>query len=262
MPYVPNPIAFYINTFPIYWYGIIMAAALLGGITISYQIAKSSYNQEAADTLIDFAPYMVFGAIIGARLYYVLSAWHFYSSHPGEIFAIWHGGISIHGAIIGGAIASYIYLKINKMPFLKFADIVAYGLCIGQAIGRWGNYFNQEAFGLPTNLPWKIFIDPLHRPEGFSQWQYFHPAFLYESLWDILIFIILFFALRKIFKNYNGVIFFGYLILYSVGRYFIESIRLDSILNIGNIPIAQLASIVMFVFGLAGLFFCIRKGKK
>ena len=173
--------------------------------------------------------------------------------HMHLIPCIWNGGIAIHGAIIGGIITFLIYAKLNKLNFLKYADLFSFGLVTGQIIGRWGNLFNSEAFGLPCNLPWKLYIPFLSRPLGYQNYEYFHPTFLYESLLNILVLIILLCILKYKDKNKNGIIFFSYLILYSLIRFFIEAIRTDSVLNILNIHIAQIASVIFLIIGIIGI---------
>jgi phosphatidylglycerol:prolipoprotein diacylglycerol transferase len=249
----PGSVAFHFGTITVYWYGIMLAVAFLIGVAFTSIIAKK--QGENPDNVMNLAIFLLFGAILGARFYYVIFNWDFYRMHLEEILMTWHGGLSIHGAIIGGFISGAVYTRINNLPLLKYADLVSYGLILGQAIGRWGNFFNAEAFGLPTNLPWKLYISQENRPEKYIDYQYFHPAFLYESLWNILVFCILYFILRKKFEGNNGVIFFSYLILYSIGRIFIESIRIDSIFMIYGVSIAQIASFIFILTGISGLYF-------
>jgi len=249
----PGPVALEAGPITIYWYGITLAIAFLAGLLITFKIAKK--QGENPDKILNLAIFLLFGAIIGARLYFVMFNWGFYKFHLQEIFMTWHGGLSIHGAIIGGFITGAIYTKINKLPLLKYADLVSPGLILGQAIGRWGNFFNSEAFGVPTNLPWKLYIPVENRPENYMNYQYFHPTFLYESLWNITVFLLLFFIFRKKFEGKNGALFFLYLILYSLGRFVIESIRTDSIYMVAGIPIAQFVSIIFIITGILGLYF-------
>jgi len=235
---------------------------MLAGVFATYFISKKYYKTVDLDALVDFFPILIIFSIIGARLYYVLLSLDYYLKYPKEIFAIWHGGISIHGAILGGLLTGIIYFKfIKKIPVLPYADVVSYGLSLGQGIGRWGNFFNQEAFGLPCDLPWKLYIDPPFRPSGLTQYSYFHPAFLYESIWDFLVFLVLFFVVRKWAKNRFGLVFFSYLIVYSSGRIFIENIRTDSVLNVQNLPIALLVSIFTILISIFGILFLVNKYK-
>jgi phosphatidylglycerol:prolipoprotein diacylglycerol transferase len=183
----------------------------------------------------------------------------YFAQHKSEIFAVWHGGMSIHGGIIGGILSGLIISKLNKIPFLKYADIFSYGLIIGQAIGRFGNYFNCEAFGKPCYIPYlKLYIPEQYRPYGYEQFSYFHPTFLYESIWNIIVFFLLFFVIRKLVQIKNlkeGTIFFSYLILYSTGRFFIEWCRLDSIKNIYGLHIAQVVSIATIIIATICLLY-------
>lgn len=249
----PGDIALQIGPLTIYWYGIIMATAFVAGITTCYKIAKKYYPNVDLEKFSDLAFYILIGAILGARLYFVIFNWDYFTTNPVEIPMIWNGGISIHGAILGGFIAGFLFVKKHTMSLWMYADIFAFGLPIGQTIGRWGNFFNSEAFGKPTNLPFKLYIPQINRPLGFENFEYFHPTFLYESIWNIFVFIILFFIIRKKFQSNYGGIFFSYLILYSIGRILIESIRIDSIYNPMGLPIAIWASIIMIIIGIIGL---------
>ena len=247
----PGPIALQIGHISIHWYGIIIAVAFLTGLIVTTHIAKK--QGENHENITDLAIYLLIGSLVSARAYFVIFDWKYFAHNLSEIFMTWKGGLSIHGAIIGGFIVLLIYTGIKRLPLLKYADILSYGAILGQAIGRWGNFFNSEAFGSPTNLPWKLYIPLEKRPFGYTQYQYFHPTFLYESLWDLFVFLVLYLILRKKFKDYNGAILFSYLILYSLGRFIIESIRIDSIYSVSGLPIAQLASIIGFLIGIIGL---------
>lgn len=248
-----------IGDFSIHYYGVIMFAAIISALLVIRHIAKKYYKDVDAEVILDILPVIILSAILGARLYYVLMDFEYFSIHLNEIFAVWHGGMSIHGGILGGIIAGAILAKIKKINFLKYADVFSYGIIIGQAIGRFGNWFNCEAFGKPCSIPIiKLFIPKEHRPLGFETVEYFHPTFLYESLWNILVFIILFFVIRKIPQIKDGTIFFSYLILYSVGRFFIEWCRIDSVRNILGIPVAQVVSLLIIIFSAIFLL-CIYK---
>ena len=312
----PGDIAFSIGSLPIYYYGIIMAASISLGIFTANLIAKKYYPEINAEVIYDISPYLIIGAIIGARLYYCLLSFKYFITNPLEIIQLWHGGISIHGAILGGLIAGIIYAKRNKLPILKLCDIFSYGLILGQALGRWGNFFNSEAFGRPTENFLKLYIPIYKRPLQYLQCDYFHPTFLYESILDICIFLILFFIIRKITSHLftfspshpkitsnvtlnsiqgricelpcdaestsqakavavnfdsvsatayvssarrdDGIIFFSYLILYSIARIIIEQVRIDSVLNIFGVPIAQVVSVIIILIASFGIFRLIR----
>ncbi len=252
-------VAFYIGSYPVMKYGITMGIAIAVSIFILLKIRAKFYEQISEDTIVDLSFWVVIAGIIGARLWYVLLNLSYYSNHIIEAFMINRGGISIQGAIMGGVIAGIFYTKFHKLDFLKISDMYALILPIGQAIGRWGNFFNSEAFGRPCDLPWKLYIPLSNRPDNFLNVEYFHPTFLYESIADILIFFILFFVLKKYTQNRSGVIFFTYLILYSVVRFFIESIRIDSVLNVLTVPIASIVSCVFFLAGIVGLIYVLNK---
>lgn len=253
----PSSVFASINGFDIHYYGLIMFFAIITALAVMRFVIKKYYKDIDTDLLIDILPVIIICSILGARLYYVLMDFGYFSKHLTEIFALWHGGMSIHGGILGGVLSGLILAKIKKISFLKYADVFAYGLVLGQAVGRFGNYFNCEAFGKPCSIPCiKLFIPEQYRPFGYENFEYFHPAFLYESLWDILVFLILFFVIRKIKPDgriKDGTVFFSYLILYSIGRIIIEQCRLDSVLNIGPIPVAQVVSVLIILIGIAGL---------
>lgn len=259
----PGEVAFKLGSVSIYYYGIIMAVAILAGVLFAKFIVKKFYPELNSDIVYEISPFILIGAIVGARIYYCLLNLQYYSNNFSEIFDIRQGGISIHGAIFGGLLLGIIYSQKHKLPVLKLCDIFSYGLVLGQAIGRWGNFFNSEAFGLPCNNFLKLYIPIFKRPLEYMQYDYFHPTFLYESILDICIFLILFFVIRKLSKNKDGVIFFSYLILYSIVRILIEQIRVDSILNIYGVPIAQIVSILMIFISIFALIYIYKPtGKK
>lgn len=234
------------------YYGLTLALAMLLGLCVSYFICKKYYKDADSNIILDAFPIVILSGILGARLYYVLLSFNYYALHPKEILMIWQGGLSIHGALLGGLIGGVIYCRIKKIRFLKYADIFSYGLILAQAVGRWGNFFNSEAFGFPAKLP-LLYIEPRFRPIEFINCEYFHPTFLYESILDILVFLILFFVIRKFAKK-EGIVFFSYLLLYSIARLFVEAIRIDSVLNLGAMPIAQVVSILIILISAGALF--------
>lgn len=250
----PGPILFELGPLTIRWYGLLIASAVLIGVTLSQKLAQR--RGVNPDLIGDLVIWLVIGAIPCARLYYVLFQWQNYAQNPAEIFAIWQGGIAIHGAIIGGIIASLIFCRLNRISFWQITDLVAPSLILGQAIGRWGNFFNSEAFGRPTNLPWRLYIPPANRPPGYANFEYFHPTFLYESLWNVAVFallLILFFrALQANPRLKTGTLFLVYWIAYSLGRFWIEGLRMDSLM-LGPLRIAQVVSLVGIAVGVIGL---------
>ncbi len=257
----PSDIAFNIFGFPVYFYGIIMAISIFIGVYTSYFLYKKFYDSVDAEKIIDMSPFLIIIGVLGARLYYCLVNYSYYIAHPFEILNIRQGGLSVHGMIIIGIAALYVFSKVYKMSFLKLLDVFLCASALCQSIGRWGNFFNSEAFGTPTNLPWKLFIPVSQRPLEYMNFEYFHPTFLYESILDLLIFIILVFVLRKYYK-YSGMTACIYLILYSIARIFVEYFRTDSILNIAGFPVAQVMSFALILAGIFGLLAILRnKGK-
>lgn len=249
----PGPILVKLGPLTIRWYGFLIATAVLIGVSLSGYLAKR--RNINPDLLSDLAIWLLVAAIPCARIYYVLFQWQEYAQNPGEIFAIWKGGIAIHGAILGGLIAALIFARIKQVPFWQLTDLVAPSLILGQAIGRWGNFFNSEAFGRPTNLPWKLYIPPEYRPRDYLEFAYFHPTFLYESIWNLIVFgILLTLFFRSLSSNRikTGTLILVYLVCYSSGRLWIEGLRTDSLM-LGPLRIAQVVSIVGIGLGLAGL---------
>lgn len=250
----PGPILVKLGPLTVRWYGLLIATAVLIGVSLSQYLAKRRHINP--DLLGDLAIWLVVGAIPAARLYYVLFEWSEYAQHPERIVAIWQGGIAIHGAILGGIVAALIFARLKQISFWQLADLVAPSLILGQAIGRWGNFFNSEAFGRPTDLPWKLFIPLERRPPEYAQFEYFHPTFLYESLWDLMVFgllLTLFFrSLQRRSYLKAGTLFLIYLLAYSLGRLWIEGLRTDSLM-LGPLRMAQMVSLLGIILGLAGL---------
>ena len=249
----PGDVAFSIFNFPIYYYGIIISFAIFVGYYVAYILFKKYYDAEKAKYIIDFSPYLILIGILGARIYYCLVNFQYYAQSPLEIFNIRQGGLSIHGMILFGIIALFVFAKKYKTSFKKLADVFLCGSILAQSIGRWGNFFNSEAFGTPTNLPWKLYISPAHRPIEYLNFEYFHPTFLYESILDLIIFLILIIFFKKLSKT-PGKIACLYLILYSVARIAVEACRIDSVLSIVGFPVAQLVSFFLIIIGLVFLF--------
>jgi phosphatidylglycerol:prolipoprotein diacylglycerol transferase len=242
-----DPIAFNLGPFSVRWYGLLIATALLLGTYLaSREVERQGIDlDQFLNILLVSVPF----AIFGARLYYVVLRWDYYSQQPLQSLKIWEGGLSIHGAVITGLLVGYQMTRHYSLSFLQLADIVSPSLILGQAIGRWGNFFNQEAFGYPTDLPWAMYIAGEYR----------HPTFLYESIWNILIFAILL-HLRSKDKLQTGDIFLTYLAGYSIGRFFIEGFRTDSLM-FGSYRAAQLVSIATVICVLLYRFYWIRRKK-
>lgn len=246
----PGPEIFRIGSFAIRWYGVLIAMAIILGLQLSQRLAK--YRRVKPEIISDLAIWLMIGAIPCARLYYVLFQWKYYSQHLDQVFAIWQGGIAIHGAILGGMLAAAIFSHLQKISFWQLADLVAPSLVLGQAIGRWGNFFNSEAFGDPTDLPWKLFIPPARRPPADISSAYFHPTFLYESLWNLMVLSILLALFFRFPRAKRGTLFLVYALTYSLGRLWIEGLRTDSLM-LGPLRIAQIVSLIGIGIGVLGL---------
>ena len=249
----PGPIALQIGPLAIRWYGLLIATAVLLGTSLAHR--EAIRRGEDPDHLLNVIVVGVMSALVGARHYYVLFNWGYYSAKPLKILAVWEGGLAIHGGILGGALATAIYTIRRKLPLLIYLDIMAPPLVLGQAIGRWGNFFNQEAFGTPTDLPWKLYIEPYRRPPRLATSEFFHPTFLYESVWDLGVFVILYVLLRRRLERRPGALSLCYLGLYALGRFFIEGLRIDSLM-LGPLRVAQVVSLALVaasVFGLTRL---------
>ena len=245
----PGEIAFYIFNFPVYSYGIILAFAVFLGVCTAEILAKK-FSDVPENFFVDNSPAVIIAGILGARLYYCIVNYPYYIHNPLEIFDIRQGGLSIHGMLIAGIITFYFLAKKYRVNLLRLLDVLACSVILAQSAGRWGNFFNSEAFGYPTGGNWGVFIPVPQRPVEFLNYELFHPAFLYESFLDLVIFAVLIFILRR---TRAGCTFFWYLILYSVVRIFVEYFRIDSVLNIGGFPIAQVVSVLLIIAGVIGL---------
>ena len=243
-----NRVALDLGFIQIYWYSITMFLGVLLGIIIAYiEIKRKKINLTKFENMAFYA--IIFG-FIGARIYYVLFNLDYYLQRPIEILEVWNGGLAIHGGIIGAVLAIFVYSRKNKINFIEMLDICAPGLIIGQVIGRWGNFFNSEAHG---GIVAREFLEKLHIPDFiingmYINGNYYHPTFLYESVLNLICFIILL-VLRKNKKIKIGTITGIYLMWYSVVRFFIESMRTDSLM-LGSLKMAQVISILLFIVGL------------
>lgn len=251
--FMPQPILAQLGSVQIHWYGFLIACGAVLAFLIFYHLAKQ-YNL-AKDDIYNLVFYVVIFGLIGDRLYYVFYAWNYYSQHLIDILKIWQGGLAIHGAMIAGIIVILIYARRHKLSPWLILDLFVVALPLAMAVGRWGNYFNQELFGLPTNLSWGIPILPDHRPAQFLAFTYFHPTFLYESIYDLIIFAVLFswhkIRLAKIkaggFLRGLGNISLAYFILYSIGRFLNEFLRTDYSPYVFGLRWAQLASLAIIL---------------
>ncbi|CAC8888713.1 prolipoprotein diacylglyceryl transferase [Staphylococcus aureus] len=243
-----DPVAFNFGPLSVRWYGIIIAVGILLGYFVAQRaLVKAGLHK---DTLVDIIFYSALFGFIAARIYFVIFQWPYYAENPGEIIKIWHGGIAIHGGLIGGFIAGVIVCKVKNLNPFQIGDIVAPSIILAQGIGRWGNFMNHEAHGGPVS---RAFLEQLHLPNFiienmYINAQYYHPTFLYESIWDVAGFIILV-NIRKHLKL--GETFFLYLTWYSFGRFFIEGLRTDSLMLTSNIRVAQLVSILLILISIS-----------
>ena len=269
------------------YYGVIIALGMLAGALVAYREAKKTGQK--VDDYIDFTLYTLIAAIIGARIYYVIFEWDYYSAHPLEIFNLRAGGLAIYGGVMASALTLFIFTKVKKLKFWLMADTAVHGLIIGQIIGRWGNFFNREAFGGMTELPWRMRLGgwggglctnreafggytdslfamqlPVSEAKGITQeliehlvtidgvsYVQVHPTFLYEGTWNLLLFIGI--CLYKRHKKFDGEIFAIYLMGYGVGRFIIEGLRTDQLVikALGGIAASQVLSIILIVLAVA-----------
>ncbi len=234
LPSPPSPVIFETGPFALRYYGLFIAA----GIALATWITARELNRKGYDPALalDALFFVVPLGFIGARAYHVVTDYELYSDDPiPGIFEVWNGGLGIYGAVIGGFLGVLLFARIRGINPLALADAIAPGLVLAQAVGRWGNYFNQELFGRPSNLPWAIEIAPENRPAGFRDAESFHPTFLYESIWDILVCLILLFVARRFARSLkNGDVLLLYVCLYSAGRFFVETLRIDPAFLIGD----------------------------
>jgi phosphatidylglycerol:prolipoprotein diacylglycerol transferase len=253
MPALDDPIAFSLGGVSIRWYALFILGGILTAVMLTRWLARRRGLN--GDFILDIAPWVVFGAIVGARFYYVLLRWDFFAANPDQAFNLRLGGLTIHGALAAGVAVLAFFCWRARQRFFVWADLIIAGVPLGQAIGRWGNWANQEAFGRPTSLPWAVTIDPANRPAGYGQFAQFHPTFLYESLLDLAIAAVLsWLVLRQPRSRIlrEGDVLWTYFILYGIARLLIERMRTDS-LYIGPLPAAYWASGGLIVLGAAML---------
>lgn len=252
----------------IYWYGIFIGLGVILGVLLALHEAKRTGQNP--DTYLDFIIYAMIIAIICARLYYVIFSWDFYSQHPEKIFAIREGGLAIYGGIIGGVLTAIVYSRVKKKNFWVMADTMAPSLILGQMLGRWGNFFNKEAFGGFTDNLFAMryqlsqvrasdvtpdILQNLVTVNGVDYIQV-HPTFLYESMWSLCVFIILLILQRK--KKFDGQVCATYFFGYALGRVWIEGLRTDQ-LCIGNVPVSQALSAVLIIASVVLYVYCKKK---
>lgn len=243
----PSAIAATVGGITIHWYGLIIASAIGLGFIVGLRYAKK--KQVGTNHVYNlFFLLLIFG-LIGARLWHVLGTWPYYREHPGDIVAIWNGGIGIFGALLAGIVVVVIYARVTRVSFWRLFDVIVFTIPLMQAIGRWGNYFNQELFGKPTNMPWGIPIDSVHRPVVFMDRQYFHPLFLYESILLLLLFGVLLTVSRKQ-KLQPGRLTLLYFVGYGTIRFSLEFLRIDEPM-LGLLSVTQWICLLMIISAMA-----------
>lgn len=253
-----NPIAFEFGPLQVHWYGVIIGSGL--ALALWMAMRESEKRNLQKEIFADLMLWAIPIAIISARIYYVIFEWEYYSQNLSQIPKIWEGGIAIHGALIGSVITAYFFTKARRVSFWKLADIAAPSIIIGQAIGRWGNFINQEAHGGEVS---RSFLENLFLPEFiinqmYIDGAYYHPTFLYESLWNFAG-VILLIALRKV-NLRRGESFLTYVIWYSIGRYFVEGLRTDSLMLTDHLRVAQAISIFLIVLAVSLIIYRRKKG--
>lgn len=246
---IPSPAqgVWHLGPFPVRAYALCILAGVVLAIWLGNKrlVARGGPEGAVADVAVWAVPF----GIVGARLYHVVSSPDAYFGPEGEpmkAFRIWEGGLGIWGAVALGGVGAWIGCRRRGVPLPAFADAVAPGVAIAQALGRWGNYFNQELFGEPTDLPWALEIDTRHRPEGFTQYETFHPTFLYESLWNLGVAALVIWADRR-FRLGHGRAFALYVAAYTLGRGWIEALRIDDANIILGLRVNEWMSIVVFL---------------
>ena len=268
---------FSIGGFEIKYYGIMIALGFLFGMIVAYQAAKHTKDFDP-ELVFDYLIWMVIPAIVGARLYYVIFSWDYYGKHPGEIFAIRNGGLAIYGGILAAALVLFVFCRVRKVSIMKFADIAVKGLLVGQILGRWGNFFNREAFGRFTDslfamqIPTDYFLEhgrmgeiiksgvynsPVYLPSSTGDaitYIQVHPTFLYEGLWNLaLLLFIIWFTKRK---TFDGQLLTIYMAGYGIGRFWIEGLRTDSLMLGGTgIRVSQLLAAIIAVVGIGVILY-------
>ena len=260
--------SFHIGPLTIHLYGVILMVGTLAGAWLASVEAKR--RGQDTEILWDALTWVIIGGVVGARLWHVFTppesmvkmgiTTHYYLTHPLAILEVWHGGLGIPGAVMGGLLAFWLFARRRRLPIAIWLDIAAPGIALGQAIGRWGNYVNQELYGAPTHLPWAIYIDPAHRLPQFADKAYYHPLFLYESVWNLLnMAVLLYLARRWEHKLRPGDVFLAYLVIYPVGRFFLEFLRLDPA-EVGGLDINQMLMAVVALGAMAALAWRHRPG--
>lgn len=253
MPSPSDPVAFSLFGVGVRWYALFILGGILAGAwLVRFLAERRGMDPEFA---LDVAPWLVFAGIVGARAYYLLLRWDYFLANPAEALNLRLGGLTIHGAVAAGIVTLWVLCRRHGQGFLAWADLIVCGVALGQAIGRWGNWANQEAFGTPTDLPWGVAIDPDRRPPAFADATFFHPTFLYESLFNLANALLLSWLVLRMPRSRflrPGDVLWIYMVLYGLARFAIEGIRTDS-LYIGPFPAAYWLSVGFVLLGLTML---------
>lgn len=253
-----DPIALSLGPINVHWYGIIMGLAFfLGTYLARYHLRRAGFDP---DHMLNMVVWIIPTAIVCARAYYVIFEWEHYQDNLWDVFAVWEGGLAIHGGLIGGVLAGTLYVRKHNLPFLRMGDLIMPSVILGQAIGRWGNFINQEAHGGPVSAEFMSHFPAFIRNQMLIEGTYYHPTFLYESLWNLLV-LGMMLSMLYWWKRFDGQVLFSYMILYSLGRFFIEGMRTDS-LYLGGIRVAQLVSLTLMLIGIALMIYVGLRGKK
>ena len=238
IPSPSSPVAFHLGPLPIRWYGLLLALGVVAGASVARrELRRRGFDPDIAYRV---AAVCVPAGLVGARLYHVATDYELFQGHWGRAPEIWNGGLGLPGAVIGGGVGVYVAARRLQLPTLLLLDAIVPGLLLAQAIGRWGNYANQELFGGPTSLPWGLEIDPSRRPVGYEHVATFQPTFLYESLWDAAMCLALVWMSRRLWRRVAaGTVFLAYLVVYGAGRLVVESMRVDFAHRIGGLRVNQ-----------------------
>lgn len=254
LPSPPSPIIFEVGPLALRYYGVFIALGIAVGTWLTgRELERKGYERALA---LDSLFFVVPPGFIGARIYHVITDYDLYRDDPfPAVFMVQNGGLGIYGAVIGGFLGLFVFAYFRNISPLAFADAAAPGVILAQAIGRWGNYFNQELFGRPTELPWAIRISPENRPAGFEDAASFHPTFLYESIWNVVVCLVLLWVARRFASRLkDGDVMLLYVSLYSVGRFFVEALRIDPAFLIGGTIRGNLFVSSVLALGFAMIF--------
>jgi phosphatidylglycerol---prolipoprotein diacylglyceryl transferase len=256
----PGSVIFHLGPVVVRWYGLMFALAFVCVIFVATRLGRQFDIKD--EDMINCALTNFVGGVVGARLYFVALKWDTFKDHLDQIGQTWLGGLSIHGGVIGACIFSAVFCWRRKIPYLTMCDILATAMPLAQAVGRWGNFFNSELFGLPVSadFPIKVFIPLNMRPDNAKNFEYFHATFLYESVWDLLLFFFLYFYVIRRFKHIPFFTSLVYVGGYNIGRLLIEPLRMDSIM-VGTIQAPMIAGVICVVASALGLAFLLIREK-